>query len=433
MCLSLKGHGRLGDHVINELPVEARGKRLSDYVDEKGEWNWNDLQFLLPHHIVVDLHSTLPPVSSLGDDCRVWDKDKSGSYTVRSAYSVLAGDSLQVSSNIWTKVWKWKGPERIRFFIWMLSHNRLKTNIACHKWSNKDPWCVWCSNTPECALHVLRDCPRAMRIWNLFLSGRERNRFYNLQREEWIEENISGNFRSAATEDWGTLWGVIAWYLWNWRNAATFNESFRMPHRPDLVILNYISSINRATLLTDHLPGTSKVQMQIHWLPPHAGSLKLNTDGAAKGIDGSAGCGGLVRDETGRWVAGFTRNLGSCTAFKAEAWGLLDGLRLVKKLNLTNVWVECDSNAVIQLVLSDKVGGEGTYSIMAEIRKLLTEDRFMNLTHTYREGNRCADWLANWSCDHELGYKDWMNMPPGIGNLLLGDALGVSTPRFVFM
>ena len=94
---------------------------------------------------------------------------------------------------------------------------------------------------------------------------------------------------------------------------------------------------------------------------------------------------------------------------------------------------KCDSNAIIQLVLSDKVGGEGTFSIMAEIRKLLSEDRFTKFTHTYREGNRCADWLANWSCVQELGYKEWMNMPHGIGNLLLSDALGVSTPRFVLM
>lgn len=79
------------------------------------------------------------------------------------------------------------------------------------------------------------------------------------------------------------------------------------------------------------------------------------------------------------------------------------------------MFVECDSYAVIQLAHSNKMGGEGTASIMLEIRKLLNEDRFLNLTHTFREGNKCADWLANWSLDLELGYKDWMHSPSGIG------------------
>ncbi|MCI01156.1 putative ribonuclease H protein, partial [Trifolium medium] len=43
--------------------------------------------------------------------------------------------------------------------------------------------------------------------------------------------------------------------------------------------------------------------------------------GASKGIDGLSGCGGLVRDENGRWVAGFTRNLGTTSAYMAELWG----------------------------------------------------------------------------------------------------------------
>lgn len=36
------------------------------------------------------------------------------------------------------------------------------------------------------------------------------------------------------------------------------------------------------------------------------------------------GCGGVVRDEHGGWVAGFARHIGSTSSFVTELWGLRD-------------------------------------------------------------------------------------------------------------
>ena len=49
-----------------------------------------------------------------------------------------------------------------------------------------------------------------------------------------------------------------------------------------------------------------------------------------------AGCGGVVRDEHGNWVAGFTRHIGATNSFAAELWGLRDGLLLCSKLNISS-------------------------------------------------------------------------------------------------
>ena len=48
------------------------------------------------------------------------------------------------------------------------------------------------------------------------------------------------------------------------------------------------------------------------------GWVKLNIDGAFKGNPGLAGCGGVVRNEDGRWIAGFARRIGVTTSFVAE-------------------------------------------------------------------------------------------------------------------
>ncbi|PNX62683.1 ribonuclease H, partial [Trifolium pratense] len=65
-----------------------------------------------------------------------------------------------------------------------------------------------------------------------------------------------------------------------------------------------------------------KTITNISWKAPAHGWYCLNTDGAAKGIDGLTGCGGLVRDENGRWIRGFSRNLGIASAYMAELWSL---------------------------------------------------------------------------------------------------------------
>lgn len=59
----------------------------------------------------------------------------------------------------------------------------------------------------------------------------------------------------------------------------------------------------------------------ICWSFPPAGWFKLNVDGAFKG------CGGLVRDDLSLWVASFGHNIGFCTTFTAELWGVLKKCR----------------------------------------------------------------------------------------------------------
>nr|POF06827.1 putative ribonuclease h protein [Quercus suber] len=54
-----------------------------------------------------------------------------------------------------------------------------------------------------------------------------------------------------------------------------------------------------------------QTQIQVKWMKPNPGWVKLNTDGAVGGALGKAGGGGVLRCNRGNWVAGFIRKLGA--------------------------------------------------------------------------------------------------------------------------
>ena len=85
----------------------------------------------------------------------------------------------------------------------------------------------------------------------------------------------------------------------------------------------------------------------MRWERPQVGWACLNTDGAAVGNPGRARCGGLIRNERGEWLGGFSRSIGCADSFMAELWGLRDGLTLYIDLHLNVVDVQLNAKAVV--------------------------------------------------------------------------------------
>ena len=60
------------------------------------------------------------------------------------------------------------------------------------------------------------------------------------------------------------------------------------------------------------------VSKHISWERPDRGWVKLNIDGVASRPTNRAGCGGLIRNDQGNWLMGFSRNIGQANSFMAE-------------------------------------------------------------------------------------------------------------------
>ena len=83
-----------------------------------------------------------------------------------------------------------------------------------------------------------------------------------------------------------------------------------------------------------------------------------------------AGCGGLVRDEHGNWIGGFTRYIGSTNSFIAELWGLREGLLLCCNLDIDFLVVEVDAQAVVEIFKNDSYVNNAISPLLDDCRHL---------------------------------------------------------------
>lgn len=85
------------------------------------------------------------------------------------------------------------------------------------------------------------------------------------------------------------------------------------------------------------------------WIKPPSGWFKLDVDGARSG-NGLIGVGGVIRDSTGSWCAGFAACNEKGSVLEAEIWGLLLGLELAATNLCIHLLVDCDSAILVEMI-----------------------------------------------------------------------------------
>src|SRR4051812_47717032 len=110
-----------------------------------------------------------------------------------------------------------------------------------------------------------------------------------------------------------------------------------------------INVFNQAILLKRTVMDRDLSQQRVRWCAPDHSFVKLNVDGAHDN-NGISGCGGILRDHHGGWLGGFSKNIGICSVFMAEAWGLYIGVKHAIELGFKKVVIETDSRKVVDSI-----------------------------------------------------------------------------------
>ena len=196
----MENYGPLITLLNPEEQVDTLNYTVTDMVDSRRNWNWELFAHLIPMQAVMSIASHMPPEQDTEIDSVVWDKSADGRLTVRTAYMVHEERETMERDPLWKIIWKWKGMERIKVFLWTVAHNAIMTNEM--RWRRKitdDKYCCQCETVVESLIHAVRDCPKARKIWEVFVRIEERELFFSQSRYAWLVSNLTprnGNTRN---------------------------------------------------------------------------------------------------------------------------------------------------------------------------------------------------------------------------------------------
>ncbi|XP_021858374.2 uncharacterized protein [Spinacia oleracea] len=132
------------------------------------------------------------------------------------------------------------------------------------------------------------------------------------------------------------------------------------------------------------------------WVPPARGFMKLNTDGAWKGID-KAGGGGVLRKDSGEWFLGYSSKYNAKTPLAAELLALREGLAVAKAFDVDKIEVETDADSLIFMLDTSTVNPYPHHELVAvieDVRNLLVGSWDLQMRHIPRHKNLVAHGLA---------------------------------------
>ncbi|KAE8656904.1 hypothetical protein F3Y22_tig00116997pilonHSYRG00576 [Hibiscus syriacus] len=108
------------------------------------------------------------------------------------------------------------------------------------------------------------------------------------------------------------------------------------------------------------------------------------------------------RNHVGRWVMGFMKFIGCCSALDAELWGLFEGLQVAWNMGVRKIKVESDCKEAVDL-LNNVPRARDVCSLLPHLGDICNRDWEVSFTFVPRECNSVADKLAKIARSHTLG------------------------------
>ncbi|KAL5705052.1 hypothetical protein ACHQM5_023400 [Ranunculus cassubicifolius] len=168
----------------------------------------------------------------------------------------------------------------------------------------------------------------------------------------------------------------------------------------------------------------------VRWLVAPPPWHILNVDGSSILAFGKSGIGGLLRDTNGIAIVTFSLPTGNATNNQTEAMALLYGMRLALQQNTTMLQIQSDSLLTLKMIFNQMEIPANLRHIIHECRMVMTMFDRVACHHVFREGNQPADYLAKRAASTGLS-ADPMAIDSHLQTLLLADANGLATPRYV--
>jgi len=301
--------------------------------------------------------------------------------------------------------------------------------------------CSLCSNHSESSFHLFFQCSYAIRLWCWLASMLSCPLHFQHIEDIWTvcDKPWNPQCKLVVTAAIINLINSI-WYA---RNQIRFqNKKIHWKSSIASIISNTSfagnnSNSRASNSMTDftilkkfnvnlHPPNAPKI-IEVLWQPPIFQWIKCNTDGSANDITSS--CGGIFRDKESNFILCFAENTGIGNSLHAELCGAMRAIELAHQNQWSSLWLESDSTLVVKAF---KKHALIPWKLRNRWDNCMLKTRDMNfiVTHVYREGNFCADALANAGLSM-TSLTVWNDIPICIRSHYGQNRLGLPCYRFV--
>lgn len=304
------------------------------------------------------------------EDFLAWPMEKSGLFTVRSAYNLALAQQNLLSCNamssapdgerkLWYHVWKGKVPPKVNVFIWKLCRDALPTQrrkFVQHM--EIDDTCRLCGMASETGHHATVVCPQARDLRSAMrghwpLPDEEQ---FTYSGPDWLLLLLD-----RCSLDQRDMVKLVLWRAWTSHNnivhqsgsfhiessvhqllnirEITMDIKAQVSHqtesRKGKEVHADSNAMNEASKLTEI--------SQRSWVPPREGWIKVNVDGSFVEQTGGAGVGVIARDHKGVVLFTAWRVIFRCTdALEVEALACVEGFRLASQWAQGSIILETD-------------------------------------------------------------------------------------------
>jgi hypothetical protein len=206
---------------------------VSDFLNPDGSWNEHLLdRWFLP----IDIQEILKIQTSTRNesDFIAWHHEKSGAFSVRSAYRLGREEQLRSegrqatsaqplgTSGDWKLIWQCPVPPKVRIFAWKLARNALATQVSMARRGMETlPTCTICGTEDETTFHAMFLCPHARALWEAM------GQVWDLPKDELLFEHNQDWFMHAlrcVDVDQRVAFLMTLWRVWHVHNEITHQK-----------------------------------------------------------------------------------------------------------------------------------------------------------------------------------------------------------------
>lgn len=241
----------------------------------------------------VEAVKKIPISHVLQPDFWAWHYERSGSFSVRSAYKLVVetkkrreawlnceaeASNTEQEEKSWKKLWSVQVPPKIRMFACWLARSSLPTGeVRVRRQMSTSVTRIICGAAEDSWRHALLDCNMAKSVWLL----REDDVVIPLIGDETPNAKLwMFNLTKTLKEDQFVEVLVTLWALWWARRKAIHEQEFQSPLSTHLFISRYLDEVPGSQRGQSRSNRSATIRVPQAWKPPLMGHAKLNADAA---------------------------------------------------------------------------------------------------------------------------------------------------------